>query len=121
MLKVSKNVGLSDVVSGANPINTQHPHTGSAQIVQLWLFNDDPTKKYENNSVKAQDISGSDESGWVQFSKDNATFSSTLALDNVTTANTGQLFYARITTPSVSDSQKKTDLQLKIDYTEYPV
>jgi hypothetical protein len=34
-LKISKNVGLTDIVSGANPITTGHPITGSAVAVTV--------------------------------------------------------------------------------------
>lgn len=128
MLKISKNAALTDIVSVSNPIKTQHPTTGSTQTVQLWLFNDDATKRYESINLDPTDASGSDESGWVALAPDNAGAAGTylsggaaLSMANISDLNVGKPFWAKITSPSVADSQNKTDLNITINYTEFAV
>lgn len=123
-LKISKNSGLTDIVSGANPITTQHPTTGSSVTVQLWLFNDNAAKRYEEITIDPQDLTNTDESTWVQLSADGVTFgaaSASLSMANISDSNVGKTFYAKVTTPSVADSQNKTDIELKVSWKEFAV
>lgn len=123
-LKLSKNSGLTDIVSGANPITTQHPIAGSTQNVTVYLFNDDATKRYESISIDPTDATGTDESTWIELSADNVTFQAAgaaLSVPNISTANSGTPIYVRVTTPSVGSTQNKTDIKLTTNYTEFAV
>ena len=121
MIQLSKNSGLTSLVSSGNPITTEHPHTGSAQTVQLWAFNDNSAKRYESITITAVDTTGTNESSWIQFSNDNVTFSSSLTLANISDSNVGKSFYVRVTTPSVAETQNKSDIKLNVAYTEFAV
>lgn len=125
-LKLSKNSGLTDLVSidGTNAITTSHPLSGSAQTVQLWLFNDDATKRYESINIDPTDVTGGDESTWVQLSSDGTNFSAggvALSMANISDSNVGKTFYAKITSASVGSVQNKTDIKLTVNYTEFAV
>ncbi|MGO4181207.1 hypothetical protein AB4Z17_08505 [Paenibacillus sp. TAF43_2] len=127
-LKISKNVGLTDIVSDTNPITTEHPITGSAVTVQLWLFNDQATKRYDTVSIKPTDIVSTDESSWVQLAPDNAGLAGTflaggaaLALANISDSNVAKPFWMKVTTPAVGDTQNKTDIKLTVSGKEYAV
>ncbi|WEK53338.1 MAG: hypothetical protein P0Y55_12160 [Candidatus Cohnella colombiensis] len=127
-LKISKNVGLTDIVSDANPITTTHPTTGSAQTVQLWLFNDDATKTYQSINIDPTDVVSTDESGWVQLAPDNSGTAGTygagsapLTMANITDYNVAKPFWCKVTTPAVSDSANKTDIKLTVNGREYAV
>lgn len=128
MLKISKNSGLTDVVSDANPVTTQHPTTGSSQEVRLWLFNDDATKTYQSITIKPTDTTGSDESNWFQLAPDNAgaagtygAASAALNMANVTAANVGTPFWLKVTVPAGQAVQNKSDIKLTVNYTEFAV
>lgn len=127
MLKISKNVGLTDVIStgdGSNPISSQHPITGSAQTMQLYLFNNDATKKYENITIKPTDIVSTDESTWCALSLDGTTWQSAgaqLTMANISDNNVGKPFWVKITTPSGQSVQNKTDIKLTVNYREFAV
>lgn len=130
-LKISKNSGLTDVVStgdNTNPISTQHPITGSSQVVQLWLFNNDATKYYQNITIDPTDSVSTDESTWVQLSSDGVTYlgaSAVLSMANIGASGsgdtTGKTFYAKVTTPSGQPVQNKTDIKLTVSYREFAV
>ncbi|OAS21157.1 hypothetical protein [Paenibacillus oryzisoli] len=127
-LKISKNVGLTDIVSDANPITTTHPTTGSAQSVQLWLFNDDSTKTYQSITIDPTDAVSTDESTWVQLAPDSAgsagTYGSTgaaLSMSNITDSNVAKPFWYKCTSPSGQSVQNKSDIKLTVGYTEYAV
>lgn len=127
-LKIAKNVGLTDVVSDANPITTEHPITGSAVAVQLWLFNDNAAKRYETVTIDPTDAVSTDESTWVQLAPDVAGAAGTylaasapLTLANISDSNVAKPFWARFTTPVLSDSQNKNDIKLTVTAKEYAV
>lgn len=124
MLKVAKDAGLTDVLSedGSNPLTTQHPIGGSAEARQLYLFNDDATKRYEGITIDSIDTTDTDESGWVEFSSDGSTYQAgPLSMADISDSGTGYSFYVRVTTPSVGDTQNKTDIELQVVGTEYAV
>lgn len=127
-LKISKNAGLTDIVSDANPITTEHPIAGSAVEVKLWLFNDQSTKRYENITIDPVDTTDTDESTWVQLAPDNAgspgTYlagSAALSMANISDSGVGYPFWAKVTTPSVADTQNKSDIKLNTSGKEYAV
>lgn len=127
-LKISKNVGLTDVVTDINPITTEHPTTGSEVEVRLWLFNDQSTKKYEEISIKPTDAVSTDESAWIQLAPDNSGTAGTylsggaaLTMADISDSNVGKPFWVKVTTPVVSDSQNKSDIKLTIAGKEYAV
>ncbi|RDW18052.1 hypothetical protein CWR48_10635 [Oceanobacillus arenosus] len=120
MLKISKNVGLTDIVSAGNPISSQHPISGSTETIQVYLFNDDATKRYESVTVNAIDTTGPDESNWVKLSTNGTTFTDTINFAEIKDT-VGHLFYVRVTTPSVADTQNKTDIKLSVVGTEFAV
>lgn len=127
-LKLSKNVGLTDIVTDVNPITTEHPITGSAAEVKLWLFNDQSTKRYENIMIDPTDIVSADESTWIQLAPDNAGVAGAylaggapLALANITDSNVAKPFWMKVTTPTVADTQNKTDIKLTVTAKEYAV
>lgn len=127
-LKISKNSGLSDIVSDANPITTTHPTTGSVQEVEIWLFNDDSTKTYQNITIDPTDATGGDESLWIQLAPNNGgvagtylSASAALNVSNITTANVGTPFWMKVTTPSGQTVQNKNDIKLTVNFTEYAV
>jgi hypothetical protein len=126
-LKISKNSGLTDIVSDVNPITTEHPLGGSAVTIQLWLFNDNAAKRYETITIDPIDQTSTDESSWIQLAPDNAGAAGTflvagaaLSITNISDT-TGKPFWARITTPSVADTQNKTDIKLQVSGKEYAV
>lgn len=128
-LKISKNVGLSDIVSDVNQITTTHPTTGSASSnIQLWLFNDDATKTYQSINIDPTDAVSTDESTWVQLAPDNAGSAGTfgaagaaLTMANVTDSNVAKPFWYKCTSPSGQSVSNKTDIKLTVNFTEYPV
>jgi hypothetical protein len=127
-LKISKNVGLTDIVSDVNPITTSHPTTGSAQVVPLWLFNDDSTKTYQSINIDPTDAVSTDESTWVQLAPDNAgsagtygAASAALSMANVSDSNVAKPFWFKCTSPSGQSVQNKSDIKLTVNYTEYAV
>ena len=124
-LKLSKNVGLTDVITSSNPLTTQHINTGEAKAVLVYLFNDAAAKKYESVVVSAVDTSGTDEKSWVTFAADNSgtagTYSSTLTLANISDSNVAKPFWVKVTTPSLTDSQNKTDLNIRVSANEFSV
>ena len=131
MLKISKNVELTDIVSEgnlSNPLSTQHPITGSAVSVLVWLFNNDATKRYESINIDPIDATDTDESTWVQLAPDVAGVAGTylaaseaLPMANVTSANVGVPFWVKLTSPVVAETQNKTDIKLQTNYTEFAV
>lgn len=128
MLKISKNVGLTDIVSDVNPITTTHPTTGSVVSVQLWLYNDDATKRYESINIDPTDIVTSDESTWTQLAPDVAgaagtygAASAALTMANIADSNVAKPFWYKLTAPTGQVVSNKTDIKLTINYTEYAV
>lgn len=123
-LKISKNSGLTDIVSDANPISTQHPITGSSVTVQLWLFNDNAAERFENVNIDPTDAVSTDESSWIQLSSDGTNFqagSVALTMANISDSNVGKPFYAKITTPSVGSVQNKSDIKLTVNFRKFAV
>lgn len=127
-LKLSKNSALTDIVSDANPITTTHPTTGSASAVQLWIYNDDATKRYESITIDPTDAVSTDESTWVQLAADSGGSAGTygsagasLSVSDISTAGSGTPFWFKCTTPSGQSVQNKTDIKLTVSYTEYAV
>jgi hypothetical protein len=125
-LKISKNSGLTDVVStdGTNPISSQHPITGSAVATQLWLFNDNAAERFENVNIDPTDIVSTDESSWVQLSADGTTYqsaSAALTMANISDSNVGKPFWVRVTSPSVGSVQNKTDIKLTVTFRKFAV
>jgi hypothetical protein len=129
MLKISKNSGLTDIVSddGTNPLSSQHPITGTAVSTRVWLFNDDNTKRYEAITIDPTDASAPDNSTWIQLAPDNAgspgaylAGGAALTMANISDV-TGHPFWVRVTTPSVADSQNVTDIKLTVKANEFAV
>jgi hypothetical protein len=129
-LKISKNSGLTDLVStdGTNPLTSQHPLTGSVVETKVWLFNDDATKRYESITIDPTDSVSTDESSWITLAPDNAgsagtylSASAALAMANISTANTGIPFWVKVTSPFVGAVQNKTDIKLTVNFTEFAV
>jgi hypothetical protein len=128
MLKISKNVGLTDIVSDANQLTTTHPTTGSASAaIQVWLFNDDATKTYKVITIDPTDAVTTDESTYVQLAPDSAgvagTFlagSAALTMADVLDSNVAKPFWYKCTTPALA-VQNKLDIKLTVNYTEYAV
>lgn len=127
-LKISKNVGLTDIVSDVNPITTTHPTTGSVQAVQLWLFNDNAAFTYQSINIDPTDAVTTDESTWVQLAPDNAgsagTYGATsaaLTMANITDFNVAKPFWYKCTAPSGQSVSNKTDIKLTVNFTEYAV
>lgn len=133
MLKISKDAAMTDVVSvdGSNPITTQHPIEGSSVEVQLYLFNtrdgsESTDKRYEGITLDAIDTSGSDESSWIEFALDASGVAGTyqagpLNVADITDLDTPTPFWVKVTTPAVTESQNKTDLEIQIAATEFAV
>lgn len=123
-LKLSKNAQLTDIVSDANPITTTHPTSGSAQVVPLWVFNDDAAFRYEAVTVDPTDATGGDESTWIALSLDNATYQAAgavLTVGNLATANQGVAIYARVTIPAGQSVQNKSDIKLTVNGNRFAV
>lgn len=133
-LKISKNSGLTDVVStdGTNPITTQHPITGSTVEQKLYLFNNDATKYYQNVNIDPTDAVSTDESSWVFLAPDNAgaagtygAASAALTMANIGAAGsgdtTGKPFWVKVVSPSGQSVQNKTDIKLTVNYREFAV
>lgn len=128
MIKISKNAGLTDIVSESNPIATEHPITGSTVEVQLWLFNDDSTKRYANISIVPADDISPDDTDWVQLAPDNngspgdyLAGGASLTMADIADSGVGKAFWARITTPELPDTINKSDIKLTVGAREYAV
>jgi hypothetical protein len=127
-IQVSKNIGLTDIVSEINPLSTKHPTSGSTLEIRVWIFNDDPTRTYEDITIDPIDATGTDESNWIQLAPDNVSVAGSygaggapLAMPNITTANSGTPFWVKTTTPSGQIVKNKNDIKLAISFTEYAV
>lgn len=127
-LKISKNVGLTDIVSDANPVNTDHPIAGSTVSVQLWLFNDNAAKRYENITIDPTDSVTTDESTWIQLAPDSAGSPGTygaagaaLTMANVSDSNVAKPFWYKCIAPAVGDTQNKNDIKLTVNWKEFAV
>lgn len=130
-LKIAKDAGLTDVVSegnGANPISTQHVITGEAKETKVYLYNNDATKRYEAITIDPSDAVSTDESAWVQLAPDNAGSAGTygaggaaLTMSDIADSNVAKPFWVKVTTPSVGDTQNKTDIKLTVQGTEFAV
>lgn len=123
-LQISKNSGLTDLVSAENPITTQHPITGSAQSLQLYLFNDNAAERFESITIDPTDATGTDESTWVEMSADGTTWltaGTALTMADIADSNVGKPFWVRVTSPSVADVQNKTDIKLTVNYRKFAV
>lgn len=133
-LKISKNVGLTDIVStdGTNPITTQHPISGSSVELKVWLFNDNATKYYTGINIDPTDSVTTDESTWISLAPDNAGVAGTYGVAGATLSmasigasgsgdTTGKPFWVKVTTPTVTDTQNKTDIKLTVNFTEFAI
>jgi hypothetical protein len=126
-LKIAKNSGLTDIVSSgdnSNSIVTQHPITGSAQALQLYLFNDNSAERFESVSIDPTDSVDTDESSWVQLSSDGSTWltaGEALTVADISDNGVGKPFWVRVTSPSVPDVQNKTDIKLTVSFRKFAV
>jgi hypothetical protein len=127
-LKLAKDAGLTDLVSGANPLSTTHSTTGGSVEVKVYLFNDDATKTYQTIQVDPMDTTGGDESSYIQLAPDNAgsagvylSASAPLSLSNINNANIPVAFWVKVTTPALGSAQNKTDIFLRVTATEFVV
>jgi hypothetical protein len=126
-LKIAKNSGLTDIVSsgtGANAVTTQHPITGSAQSVQLYLFNDSSAERFESITIDPTDTTGADESTWVQLSANGSTWlnaGEALTMADISDNGVGKSFWVRVTSPAVGNVQNKTDIKLTVNYRKFAV
>jgi hypothetical protein len=126
-LKIAKNSGLTDIVSSgdnSNSIVTQHPITGSAQALQLYLFNDNSAERFESISIDPTDSVDTDESSWVEMSADGTTWltaGEALSVADISDNGVGKSFWVRVTSPSVADVQNKTDIKLTVNYRKFAV
>lgn len=120
MLKIAKNSSLTDIISedGSNPLTTQHPIAGSAVETRVFLFNDNATKRYEGVTVKP---TGPDNT-WITVAPDNSgtagSYSNSLNFNDIDNTS-GHAFWVRVNTPSVADTQNKTDIKLTVEGTEF--
>lgn len=127
MLQIAKDQALTDIVSSDknsivdNPITTQHPIEGSVEEVEVWLFNDDETRRYENVEIFPVDVEGTDESAWIELADDSGEFGSTITMPNIDNANVGYRIRVRVTASEVNDVVNKVDLRLRITATEFAV
>lgn len=126
-LRISKNVGLTDLVStgdNSNPIQTQHPIAGSTVSVQAWLFNDNAAERFENINIDPTDAVSTDESTWVQLSADGSTWlgvGEALTMANISDTNVAKPFWYRVVAPSVGSAQNKTDIKLTVNFRKFAV
>lgn len=129
-LKLAKDNALTDIIStdGTNPLTTEHPIAGSVVEVQVFLFNDEATKRYESITIDPTDATDTDESTWFQLAPDSAGVAGTylaggeaLTMADISDSNVAKPFWVKVTTPSVADTQNKTDIKLTVNGTEYAV
>jgi hypothetical protein len=126
-LKIAKNSGLTDIASSgdnSNSIVTQHPITGSAQALQLYLFNDNAAERFESITIDPTDTTGSDESTWVQLSTNGSTWltaGEALSVADIADNGVGKPFWVRVTSPAVADVQNKTDIKLTVNFRKFAV
>jgi hypothetical protein len=126
-LKIAKNSGLTDIVSSgdnSNSIVTQHPITGSAQALQLYLFNDNSAERFESITIDPTDSVNTDESSWVQLSSDGSTWltaGEALTVADIADNGVGKPFWVRVTSPAVADVQNKTDIKLTVNFRKFAV
>lgn len=127
-ISTDKNNLVTTKISSSNPITTQHPISGSAQSLELYLWNDDATKKYSGITVDPVDTTGSDESTWVALAPDNSGVAGTylagsapLSMADINDSSVAHPFWYKCTTPTLTDSQNKTDISLSVSFTEYAV
>lgn len=128
MLKISKNSSLTDIVStdGSNPISTETPMSGGSIETELYLFNDDSTKKYQSITIYPTDSNDSSKTSWIQLAPDNSgspgLFLSGGAIMNMPniSGNTAP-FWIKVTTPEMASVENITEIKLTVDYKEYVV
>ncbi|MED1205854.1 hypothetical protein [Heyndrickxia acidicola] len=127
-ISTDKNNLSTTKVSSTNPISTTHPVSGSTVPLTLYLWNDDATKKYTGITIDPVDTTGSDESSWIALAPDNAgnagTYlagSAALSMADINDSNVAHAFWYQCTTPTLTDSQNKTDIQLNVSFTEFAV
>jgi hypothetical protein len=127
-LKLYKDLACTQLISSGSPLTTQHPIAGSAVTVNAYIKNDDATKYYTTVAIDPQDTTGSDESSYVQLSSDGVTYQATsaaLSLSDFGSAGTPdtavRTIYVKVTTPSVADTQNKTDIFLNVTGREFAV
>jgi hypothetical protein len=124
MLKFYADQALTQEIT---TLTTEHANTGAAVERRVFVANKDATKTYTNISVDIVDTAATDETTWVQLAQDNAGAAGAYSAAGVTltmadiTDLAAKSFWVKITTPSVADSQNKTDLQLKLLFREYAV
>lgn len=108
-------------------LTTQHSVDGGADVKKVYLYNDDATKRYTLIVIDPTDISGGDESSYIQLAPDNAGTPGTYqaAGANLSMADIndtlGKPFWVKITTPTLGTTQNKTDLKLNVTFREFAV
>lgn len=125
VLNISKDLALSDISDINNPITTQHEISGTTVEVLVYLFNDKPEKRYESIQIVPIDLSGTDESSWIELALDNSgtagTYVSTLSVPDISDSGVPKPIWVKITSAIVPDSVNKTDIALKITCREFAV
>lgn len=128
-LKLALDAGLTSIVSGGNPITTEHPTTGSTVERQIWIFNDVSTKTYQTITIDPTDVTATDESGWLSLAPNNAGVAGTyvaagapLAIADIGASGSNS-FWVKVIVPNAvfADSANKTDIQLTVAAKEYAV
>ena len=143
------NGALSEASTGTtltNPITTTHDgKEGDEKSILLYLRNDDATKWYSNVTITPVDLIDANpygdvaysETGWgVKLNKggtepteaewDDIDWGEAISMDNVGADGAGDSttyapFWYYISCPPNTDAQNKTDIVLKVEYTENTV
>lgn len=117
-LFIAKDSSLEDVISsdGTNPLTTEHLLAGESVDVQLFVFSNDPDKRYESIKIAAEDTTDTDESSWLTFAATAAGpfTSGPYNIPDITTPHAGQSFWVRVTTPMLADVVTKSDIKLRL-------
>lgn len=123
-LKLYHDAACTQEVTAQNSIETQHPIAGSTVTVQKYMKNDDATKYYTNATADPQ---GTDES-YVQLSLDGTTFAAvgaSVALADFGSAGTPDTdvrnLWVRVTTPSLADTQNRSNVTVNLAGREFAV
>ena len=140
---------LSEASTGTtltNPITTTHDgKEGDEKSILLYLRNDDSTKWYSNITITPVDLVDAnpygdvayDETGWgVKLNKggtepteaewDDIDWGEVISMDNIGSDGSGDSttynpFWYYISCPPNTNAQNKTDIVLKVEYTENTV
>jgi hypothetical protein len=126
------SINLATTDPAYNALTSQHPLSGSSVEIRAFLFNDNIDKYYTDITIDPTDSVDTDESGWLQMAEDVSGSAGTylagseaLIMSNIGSSTGGDTsdypFWVKITSPTVTETQNKSDIKLTTNFTEFAV